>query len=199
MLVRLVRELQGQSCLPLELVPPAKKSLMVSRSFGQPATTLEHLQQAIATYTSRAAEKLRRYGLATGTMNLFVMTNRFREGHYSNSVAVSLPVATNATPELLHYALRAAESLYQPHYEFKKAGVLLLNLTPATQTQTHLFDTCDRDRVSRLMTAIDSLNCRFGSGTIGFAATGMHQPWKLKATHISGRYTTCWNDILQIS
>jgi len=194
-LVRLVRELRGQSCLPLELVPPAQKSLMVSRSFGQPVTTLKHLKQAIATYTSRAAEKLRRHELAAGTMNLFAMTNRFQKGHYSNSVTVSLPVATHHTPELLLYALQATEKLYQPGYEFKKAGVLLLNLSPTTQTQTHLFDTCDRERESRLMTAIDGLNQQFGAGTIQFAATGIRQPWKLKATRLSGRYTTCWRDV----
>ena len=180
---------------------------MVSRSFGQPVTTLGHLKQArgfadtarVATYTSRAAEKLRRHGLAAGTMNLFAMTNRFQEGHYSNSIAVSLPVATHHTPELLSYALRATGSLYQPGYEFKKAGVLLLNLSPATQTQTHLFDTCDRERTSRLMTAINGLNRQFGAGTIQFAATGIRQPWKLKATRLSGRYTTCWQDVLTVN
>ncbi len=89
--------------------------------------------------------------------------------------------------------------LYQPGDAFKKAGVLMLNLSLANQVQTNLFDTCDRERVSQLINVIDGLNCRFGSGTIGFVATGLRQPWKLRQNRPSGRFTTCWNDILQIS
>jgi len=191
---RLVRELRGQSCLPLELLPPQRKSLMVSRSFGQSVTTLEHLKEAIATYTSRAAEKLRRHQLTASSLQVFASASRFCEHPYSKAVMVSLPVATSDTRELLSYTLRCAERLYHSGVEFKRAGVLLLNLVPVTQRQMSLFDPCDRDRDERLMQAIDQLNQRFGAGTVKFGATGFEQPWQMKAAKLSSRYTTRWEE-----
>src|SRR5215813_11351401 len=96
--LRLVWELRGISCLPLEFCPPPKQSLMVSRSFGRPITTLIEMREAVATYMTRAAEKLRRHQVAAGVLTVFLMTNRFTdEPQYSNSVTMPLPVATQDT------------------------------------------------------------------------------------------------------
>ena len=195
-MVRTVLELRGQSCLPLELVAPPRQSLMVSRSFGRPVTTLTHLQAAIATYTSRAAEKLRQQSLAASVLHVFARTSRYGDTPYSDTVVTSLPVATSDTAELLHYATRCGEALYQPGLQFSKAGVLLLNLVPDTQVQTNLFDTRDRTRDRKLMATVDQLNRQFGAGTVRFAAVGLQQPWALKATHRSPCYTTRWQDLL---
>jgi DNA polymerase V len=200
---RIVYELREHSCLPLELVAPPRKSLMVSRSFGQPVTTLAHLKEArgyadtarVATYTSRAAEKLRQHRLMAGVMSVFAMTSRFGETPYSDSMAVSLPVPTNDTAELLGYALRCGERLYQSGYEFIKAGVLMQQLVLIQQRQMNLFDDRDRERYERLMLTMDQINAQFGAGTIRFAATGLQQPWKLKAARLSERYTTSWKEI----
>jgi DNA polymerase V len=114
-MLRLVRELQGTSCLPLEQCPQPKQSITVSRSFGQPVTSLAHLQEAIATYTSRAAEKLRREQLLASAITIFVMGNRFQPHAYSNATTLTLPVATSSTPELLHVALQGAQALQLAH------------------------------------------------------------------------------------
>jgi DNA polymerase V len=192
---RIVYELRGQSCLPLELAAPPKKSLMVSRSFGHTVTTAGYLKEAIATYTSRAAEKLRQHQLAAGVLNVFVMTNRFGDNPFTDTAALSLPVTTNDTGELLNYALRCGNNLYQPGYEYVKAGVLLLNLVSATQRQIVLFDERDRERFQKLMEVMDTINRQFGAGTICYAATGLRQPWKLKAAYCSARYTTCLQEV----
>src|SRR5215475_13662811 len=123
--LRLVWELRGISCLPLELCPPPKQSLMVSRSFGRPITTLVEMREAVATYITRAAEKLRRYHVAAGVLTVFLMTNRFAdEPQYSNSVTMSLPVATQDTAELIKYALRGVEQISREGYRYQKAGVI---------------------------------------------------------------------------
>jgi DNA polymerase V len=192
---RLIYELRGQPCLPLELVAPSRKSLMVSRSFGQPVTTLEHLKEAIATYTSRAAEKLRQHKLAAGVIQVFANTNRFEDNPYSDVASFTLPVTTNDTAELLHYALRIGETLYQRDYEFKKAGVLLLNIVPENQRQTHLFDERDRDRAQQLMKVMDQINRQFGAGTLRYAVSGLERSWSLKSAHCSPRYTTRWQEV----
>ena len=103
--LRLVWELRGISCLPLELCPPPKQSLMVSRSFGRPITTRTEMREAVATYMTRAAEKLRRHQVAAGVLTVFLMTNRFTdESQYANGVTMPLPIATQDTAELIRYS-----------------------------------------------------------------------------------------------
>jgi DNA polymerase V len=108
--LRLVWELRGILCLPLALCPPPKQSLMVSRSFGRPITTLTEMREAVATYMTRAAEKLRRSHMAAGVLTVFLMTSRFtEEPQYANSVTMPLPVATQDTAELIQYAFQGIE------------------------------------------------------------------------------------------
>src|SRR5262249_28134294 len=122
------------SCLPLELCPSPRKSMMVSRSFGRPITALAEMREAVATYTTRAAEKLRRAQRAAGVLTVFLTTNRFTdELQYANSVTIPLPVATQDTAELIRYALRGVEQIFRESYRYRKAGVLVTALVPAHQ------------------------------------------------------------------
>jgi impB/mucB/samB family C-terminal domain len=132
---------------------------MVSRSFGRPITSLTEMREAVATYTTRAAEKLRRHRVAAGVVTVFLMTNGFTdEPQYSNSVTIPLPVATQDTAELIRYALRGVEQIFSEGYRYQKAGVILTALVPAHQIQAHLFDQKDRERSQQLMAAIDAIN-----------------------------------------
>src|SRR6266446_9931097 len=179
------------ACLPLELCPPPKHSLMVSRSFGRPITTLIEMREAVATYTTRAAEKLRRHHVAAGVLTVFLMTNRFtEEPQYSNSVTLPLPVATQDTAELSRYALRGVEQIYREGYRYKKAGVILTALVPAHQVQTHLFDQHDRERSRQLLAAIDAINTQWGTGTVRYTAMGLRPAWIMRCARRSPRYST---------
>jgi DNA polymerase V len=193
---RIVWELRGISCLLLELCPPPKQSLMVSRSFGRPITSLSEMREAVATYTTRAAEKVRRHNMAAGVMTVFLMTNRFtEEPQYSQSVTMPLPVATQDTAELIRYALRGLEHVFREGYRYQKAGVILTALVPAHQVQTHLFDQHDRERSKQLMAAIDAINREWGSGTIRYAAVGLKPGWLMRCARRSPRYTTRWEEL----
>jgi len=197
--LRLVWELRGISCLPLECCPPPRQSLMVSRSFGRPITTLSEMREAVATYTTRAAEKVRRYQRAAGVVTIFVTTNRFAETpQYANEVTVTLPVATQDTGELVTYALRAVERIFRAGYAYKKAGVILTALVPAQQVQTHLFDRKDRARSQQLMAAIDAINTQWGPGTVRYAAVGVQPRWRRRCARRSPRYTTRWNELVVV-
>ena len=68
-LERMVLELRGVACIALEEVTPDRKSLIASRSFGQPVETRRGLEEAVSVYTARAAEKMRRQNLATALAN----------------------------------------------------------------------------------------------------------------------------------
>ncbi len=194
--LRTVHELRGISCLPLEQCPPTKQGITCSRSFGKPVTTLAEMREAVAAYTARAAEKLRGEQLAASTLTVFLTTNPFTdEPQYSNSLTCRLPVATDATLELLRTALHGLETLYRDGYRYKKAGVMLLELVPVSQVQANLFDQADRDRATRLMRAVDRLNAHDGTDTVRFGAVGLTQRWRARFTNRSQAYTTNWQEL----
>ncbi|HPY77197.1 MAG TPA: Y-family DNA polymerase [Anaerohalosphaeraceae bacterium] len=197
--VRTVMELQGRRCWQLEENPPAKQSITVSRGFGRLITELDPLQEATALYAARAGEKLRAEGLAAGAMNVFVTTSRFVEKsrRYMQHCVIPFETATEDTQELIAAAVAAVEQIYKKGYEYKKSGVMLLDLAPRDKVQGGLFDVKDRARSRRLMETIDRIN-RIGSAAIHWAAEGIQQPWKARFAHKTPAYTTRWTDLPKI-
>ncbi len=197
--VRLQQELRGHSCLPLVAVPPAKQETCVSRSFSEPVTSLEGLRQAIATYLSRACEKLRRQGQRAGSVSVFVRSSPFNGTRfYANAATVHLPLASNDTAVLLVAALPLAERLFRPHKPLQKAGVLLQDLQPVEVLQHHLLAPLPPEQQRRreaLMAAIDGLNRRYGSGTVQWAACGLHPRWTMRRSRLSRAATTRLSDV----
>lgn len=194
--VRLVMELRGVSCLDLEQCPPPKQGLTCSRSFGKPITTLAEIEEAVSSYASRVAEKLRQERQAATALTVFLTTNEFKdEPQYSNALTLRLPVATDATPELIHLALQGIRRIYRAGYRYKKAGVTLIGLVPLSQIQADLFDSQNRERSTRLMAALDSINSRWGSGTLQYASSGFTKEWKAQFNRCSPAYTTAWDEL----
>jgi DNA polymerase V len=198
---RLALELRGVCCLDLERDIPDRKSIMASRSFGRPVTALAELREAVASFTSRAAEKLRRQHLATASLMVFIETNRFKPGdaqHYAVR-PMRLPVATSDSAKLIGAALAGLAAIWRDGYRYKKAGVVLLDLHPSAAVQEGLFEKRDDARRVTLMRTVDRLNIRFGRDTVCFAAGGHRQrPWKLRREFLSPCYTTAWDGLLQV-
>lgn len=194
--VRLLMEIQGFSCIPLEQLASPKKETCVSRSFGKPISELEELQEAIAAYASRAAEKLRKQGQIAEAMIVFARTSPFKANYYRQSVTINFPVATNDTLKIVREARNAIKQVFRPGLQFKKAGVSMVGLGPENVVQEHLWASDPNwQRRHRLMDAIDSINQRWGRGAITVAATGLRQSWKVKAEMRSPRYTTRWDEL----
>ncbi|ABW33339.1 DNA polymerase V, putative (plasmid) [Acaryochloris marina MBIC11017] len=198
--VRMIHELRGISCLPLELVAKPKKETCVSRSFGQPVTELADLQEAIAAYASRAAEKLRHQEQVSEAMVVFVRTSPFKPGYFRQSATVQFPIATNYTPTIVESARNAMKRIYEPGREFQKAGVLMVGLCPETTIQGHLWEKDEGwEKRKRLMSIMDEVNDRFGRGTLEIAASGLRQTWRMQSKWRSPRYTTCWAELPVVS
>jgi DNA polymerase V len=197
---RMVMELRGISCLSLEEVAPDRKSLVASRSFGRPVTSLQEMQEAVASYVARAAEKMRRQSLATGHISVFVETNRFKphDPQYNASRAMRLPVATADTATLGKAASTLTASLWKAGYSYKKAGVMLLDLAPASHVQGDLWSQPDSNHSKALMKAVDNLNAYYGRDTLAYASSGLMRGWILRREFISPRYTTSWSELLQV-
>ena len=197
---RLVYELRGVSCLSLEEVTPDRKSIVASRSFGRVVTTRAEMEEAVATYTARAAEKMRRQNLATARLSVFVETNTFKPGEpqHCASRGVQLPVATADTGKLGQAAARCLDVLWRDGFRYKKAGVMFLDLVRAPDVQAGLFDPPDTPSRQQLMRTVDALNARYGRDTISFASSGRSRTWKLRREYISQCYTTRFDELLRI-
>jgi DNA polymerase V len=195
---RIILELRGHSCIPLELAHPSRQSITVSRSFGRPVTELCELKEAIATHLSSAAQKLRLYRLTANVLQIFAHTSRFRDNYHSNSVTISLPVATQDTRKLLSFAMHGSEAIYRPGHAFSKAGVLLLELQPETLVQGHLFEQRDTERSKLLMQTLDNLNRQFGARTVQYASAGLQKSWGMRQERRSNRWTTVWGELLVV-
>ncbi len=198
-LERIIHELRGTSCLPLELCPPPLRSLTVSRSFGSPVETLPELREAVALYATRAGEKLRRRALVADALVVFLATSRFAgEPVHAPSAAVALPSATNYTADLIRYAHRALERINTPGRRFKKAGIMLVGLAPAPPAQGHLF--ASTERADRLMHALDQINARMGARVLHYGALGLKKRtrWQADCERLSPRCTTRWDELLTV-
>ncbi|KAA5541970.1 Y-family DNA polymerase [Adhaeribacter rhizoryzae] len=198
--LRIVKELRGEACADLEIEPPAKKGICTSRSFGQPVTTLDLMQEAVATYMTRSAYKLRKQKSRCAQLSVFLETNPFRpnDAQYNNCKTIKLPVPTNSTLELVSYALLALKAIYRDGYKYKKAGVLLDDISPATAMQGNIFDSIDRGKHLDLMQAIDLLTSKMGSGIVKVATEGTEKSWKMRQDYGTPCYTTRMEDILVV-
>ena len=188
---RIVVELRGVSCLPLEAAPPTRRGLAVTRSFGERVTRLDAMTEAVATYAARAGEKLRHHRLATGAMTVFMHTSPFAAGpRYSAARALEFSPPTNDSRELVHASTRAAAAMWRDGYAYAKAGVMCDDLVAPEDVPPDLFGAAKSETNGRLMSAVDAANKRFGRDTVLIAASGTKRRWAQKFERRSPRYTT---------
>lgn len=195
---RTCHEIRGLSCLALEEVKPPRNEIVSSKSFGTMAISLLELQEAVSTYIARAAEKLRAQGSVCGAVHVFIHTNFFREkdAQYSNGVTVPLVAPSDDNRALAAVALHGLDAIYREGYQYKKAGVMLMDIRPNTVSQGALFDPqpC-RDRSVRVMAALDAVNSRYGRDTLQLGSAGLVHRWAMRSDHKTPCYTTRWNEL----
>lgn len=188
---RIVVELRGVSCLPLETVAPTRKGLAVTRSFGTRITNKADMTEAVATYAARAAEKLRTHGLVTGMMNVFMHTSPFADGpRYSAARTLEYVPPTNDTRSLVRGAGRAVEAMWKDGFAFAKAGVMCDDLVKPDDVPVDLLSGLRAETDGRLMVALDAINRRFGRDMAVIASSGIKRGWSQKFEKRSPRYTT---------
>ena len=192
------KELRGISCIDMESAPPPKKQICTRRSFGKMVEDFETMSEAVATYASTCAKKLRQQKSYAFSLMVFIHTNNFREDlpQYWRNTVVHLPVPTSDTLEIVRYALAGLRNIFIQGYQYKKAGVIITEITEGAQLG--LFDSIDRDKRERLMQAVDRINGEH-SQHVKLAIQGTNREWKLKQEQLSQRYTTDINEIITIN
>ncbi|EME5080213.1 Y-family DNA polymerase [Klebsiella aerogenes] len=197
-LERTVRELRGEPCLELEEFAPVKQEIICSRSFGHRITEYEEMRQAICSYASRAAEKLRQEHQYCRFISVFVKTSPFApdERYYANNASVTLLTPTQDSRDIIAAATRCLDAIWQSGCRYQKAGVMLGDFYSQGVAQLNLFDeNAPRKNSQKLMEVLDRLNAEDGRGTLYFAGQGIQQPWQMKREMLSPRYTTRYSDL----
>ncbi len=210
--VRTWKELNGESCISIEELPQ-KKSICTSRSFSDEGISdKDVMEEAVANFAVRCTEKLRRQGSLCQGVTVFAWTSRFNENvpEYTIHDSLVLPIATNAQDEIVGAALTILRAKYpkvmagsRPDrpgmaFHFKKAGVILWQISPDHPRQQDLFDPIDRTKQKALMEAVDAINRKNGHGTIRQAVQGTDCRFDLKREYMSKRYTTNIEEILKV-
>lgn len=198
--LRTVWELRGTSCLGIEDVVEPRKGILCSRSFGKPVDSLRDLKEAVASFASRAAEKLRAQHCVASNISVVLVTSKYiRPGSsYKFGKEIHLPEPTASTPVLTAITGSCAEHLFKAGQKYKKAWVMLTGIIPENEIQADLFARRQYSgREYRLMESMDRVNAKYGSRSLMVASTGIMQPWQMKQQYLSPRYTTRWSEILE--
>lgn len=196
--LRLKHELEGKQRLSLDEVK-SKKTIATTRSFENTITDIDNLKERVSTFAVSCAEKLRKQKSHCNALMLFIHTNGFNkeQPQYSRSIVVKLPYATNSSITLSQFALKGLEAIYKKGFHFKKAGVIVMELTPENVKQLDLF--LDEDPKHQiLMQAIDTINNNLGKKKLKLASQDLGRTWKMRQEKLSKRYTTNWNELLEV-
>ena len=198
-LERTVRELRGEPCLGLEEFAPVKQEIVCSRSFGGRITEYHEMRQAICSYASRAAEKLRGEHQYCRFISAFVKTSPFalNEPYYGNNASVKLLTPTQDSRDIITAATKCLDAIWRDGHRYQKAGVMLGDFYSQGVAQLNLFDdNAPRKNSEKLMEVLDHLNAKDGRGTLYFAGQGIQTAWQMKRDMLSPRYTTRYCDLL---
>lgn len=196
---RMVRELRGEPCYGMDEQPQSKQQIICSRSFGYFITELKDLEEALVFYACRGAERMRQQGSVASDLMVFFETSRFAGPQYFPSIVVNLPRETNYTPDIIKATIAGVRKVYRKGYRYRKGGVMLMGLTPASNRQYDLLSNRTEPKQESLMQSLDKLNKRYGANTIFYAATGIKQHWQMMRQMKSPHYTTAWEELPKAS
>ena len=199
-LERTVRELNGDSCIELEEIPPIKKQIVCSRSFGVKVTHFELLREAVCEYATRATEKLRKEQQQAKVLTVFIRTSPFKdnEPQYSNSASGELLIPSCDMRDFIELANHLLKRIWKDGFRYAKAGVMLSDFYDPGMFQPGLFDDVStRSNSQQLMSVLDTIN-QSGAGKVFFAGQGTKQDWSMKREHLSPAYTTRWDELPRV-
>ncbi|HCF4091706.1 TPA: translesion error-prone DNA polymerase V subunit UmuC [Pseudomonas aeruginosa] len=195
---RTARELEGTVCFGLEESPEPKQNIASTRMFGKRVYELLELRQAVASYAAKAAVKLRREGMLTSCLQVFIQTSRFDDQPYSKATIIGLESPTDDTRELIAAAQAGLTRIFRSGLPYAKAGIMLSQFTPKAGYIPDLFAKPERRNNDKLMALMDSVNKVQGAGTLRFAIEPQTSSWGMKREFLSPAYTTNWRELLKV-
>ena len=199
---KIYKELYGNSCIPIEAIPPARQQIVSSRSFGCDLKDFDELNQALTNLTRKAVNKLNNHQLATTTITVFIYTNPHKKDkpcvHLSKTVGMTTAIQDQS--QIIPLVAQILRLIYKPGHSFYKGGLVLGNLTKNYQQQD-LFSITQNSQIQTMArqksNTIRSVNKRFNE-SIKYASELGNNRWLPRADFKSNRYTTSWTELLVI-
>ncbi|RYG01522.1 MAG: Y-family DNA polymerase [Chitinophagaceae bacterium] len=197
---RMLNELKGIPAVQWEDEAPDKKNICTSRSFNKLLADPEAIKEAVVNHAATCALKLRNQHTVSPRIHVFIQTNLHRQDHeqYSRSVNVQLETPTNDTGLIIKAASKGFDMIFKPGYRYMKCGVVVCDIIPDTAVQQGMFENFNRERSVKMMGALDAINKSLGKEIVRFAVQGFERTYRIKADHLSGRYTTRMNEIIKV-
>ena len=191
------KELNGESWLALDETLPETKQVMSSRSFGTRVNNIQELEQAVSYHACNAGQRLRKHGLYTNAVYVFIQNSPFDEAeYYSASRMIALPAPTDCSIRITKAALWLLKRIFKEGIYYQKAGVMLMELVPEEGQQTDMFSNLQSNiKTSNLMSTLDSINKKYSKGTIKLASEGTHKVWAMRRSFKSPNYTGDWKEL----
>ena len=200
--MKLIRELKGMHSHEMQAPRTSKKMIATTRMFGRTVSEWQEIEEALATYATRTAEKLRRQHSAAYGVSVFLLKKTPPQtdiSHYHHGRQVSgyvkLDNPSNLTPDIIKAVVALGKSLYEQGELYKKAGVILSDFVPDNALQTNLFVAPRDQNRKKLMNVIDNMNAAFRDDILKFATSGTQKNWKMRSERRSKRYTTRWDEL----
>jgi DNA polymerase V len=197
--LRLKKDLQGLPSIQLEEVPSPKKGIATTRSFEGTLTAFSDLEERVSTFANSCAEKMRKQGSSCTALLVFLRSDPHKKGAipYRNSCVLTLPYSTNSSITLSKYAVLGLHKIFKEGVHYKKAGVMIMGLSPTATRQLPLFGGEEVKHLA-VMQAVDRIHKRFGPHQIKLANQDLQRTWKMKQEHLSQRYTTEIKEVITV-
>ncbi len=197
--LRLKHDLEGKPTLDFEKVAN-KKTISTTRSFQGMLTDFNAIKERVSTYAVSCAEKLRHQHTQCNMVMVFLYTNGFRKDlpQYGRNIVIKTDYPTNSSIDIIKYANIGLKQIFLHNYHYKKAGVIVMGLTPDTQKQYALFNS-ENPKHQPIMSIVDRLNKVYGNNKIKFGSQSLGRQWKMKQERLSPRYSTNINDVIEIN
>ena len=197
--LRLKKELEGKSVLDLEEIRSTKKAIATTRSFEGTISDYEELKERISTFAICCAEKLRYQNSNCNSIYVFIRSNKFQKNkkQYRNGILMNIPFSTNSNIIINKYAIEGLKKIFRCEINYKKAGVILMNLSSSNNYQFNLFEN-ENSRDNYLMKTIDKIQKKQGQSKVKLASQDLRKRWKMKQEKLSPNYTCKLNEIINV-
>jgi DNA polymerase V len=198
---RLLNEIRGIPAIEWEFDTPAKKNICTSRSFGSLLTDPAIIKEAICNHAATCAARLRQQKSCCSSIYIFIQTNlhKVNDPQYSRSVNVELETASNDTSVIIKAAGRGLDMIFKDGFRYMKCGVIVCDLVPEGAIQQSMFDASNHMKSKLVMNALDTINKSLGKEIVRFAVQGYEKKYRLKAAHLSKKYTTNIDQLLKVN
>ena len=197
---RTILELRGISCIEFDADPEKKKQIICTRSFGEKITQLSLLKESIAYHVTRACVTLREQDSVAQSITISIKTHAFSPNtkQHSDSITIKLPQASSHTSHFIAAAMQGLKRIFKKGCNYKKAGIILNDISDEKITQLDLFIQPPKHN-DDLMNVLDSINSRFGKGTLRSGQEGFSKGWVMKSEIKSPAYTTKFSEVICVT